>query len=200
MTAREVVIVASGGANIASLQFALDRLGATSTVCADPDRIRAASHVILPGVGAAADAMARLRRVQLDVLLPTLRQPVLGICLGMQLLFEGSDEGGMPGLGVLEGRVRTLPIRRRPHIGWERVDDAAEPTLSASSLRWGYYAHSYGCPLEGSHAVTSTSLVEGVVVPATIRSHRTLGVQFHPEKSSAPGVAMVRAFVSEVAP
>ena len=94
MSSPDTVIVACGGANIASLQFALERLGTPSTVSADTGRIRAATHVIVPGVGAAADAMARLRDADLDELLPTLQQPVLGICLGMQLLFDASDEGG----------------------------------------------------------------------------------------------------------
>jgi len=195
-----IAIFDDGAGNVHSLEKVLAESGEVRHV-SDVDALCAADLIVLPGVGAFDPAMARLG-AGAQRLADALRggTACLAICLGMQLLFEGSDEGGMPGLGVLEGRVRTLPIRRRPHIGWERVDDAAEPTLSASSLRWGYYAHSYGCPLEGSHAVTSTSLVEGVVVPATIRSHRTLGVQFHPEKSSAPGVAMVRAFVSEVAP
>ena len=105
MSASNVVIIASGGANIASLQFALQRLGTTSAVSANARKIREASHVILPGVGAAAHAMTRLRQNNLDSLISSLQQPVLGICLGMQLLFEASAEMGeeTPGLGLIGG-------------------------------------------------------------------------------------------------
>jgi anthranilate/para-aminobenzoate synthase component II len=105
LSASSVVIIASGGANIASLQFALQRLGCTSAVSANARRIRKASHVILPGVGAAADAMSRLRQMNLDTLIPSLKQPVLGICLGMQLLFEASEEGEAQCLGIISGRA-----------------------------------------------------------------------------------------------
>ncbi len=114
MSERRIVIVANGGANIASLQFALQRLEAASVVSADAAQIRAASHVILPGVGAAADAMARLRQSGLDALIPTLRQPVLGICLGMQLLFEASQEGDARCLGIIPGRAARIAQVRRP--------------------------------------------------------------------------------------
>ena len=105
MSRPDVLIAASGGANIASLQFALQRLGAHAEVSADAARIREASHVILPGVGAAADAMARLDRSGLAALIPQLTQPVLGICLGMQLLFEASEEGDTRCLGIIPGRA-----------------------------------------------------------------------------------------------
>ena len=124
MSEAHVVIVANGGANIASLQYALERLNVTSRVSAEPETIRAATHVILPGVGAAGDAMMRLRRDHLHELLPTLRQPVLGICLGMQLLFEASDEGQTRCLGIIPGRATRLaeaPGRRVPHIGWNEL-------------------------------------------------------------------------------
>ncbi len=125
MSGRDIVIVASGGANTASLQFALQRLDAGSQVSADAERIRAASHVILPGVGAAGDAMARLRQNRLDELIPALRQPVLGICLGMQLLFESSEEGDTACLGILPGRARRFAAaadRPVPHMGWNTLD------------------------------------------------------------------------------
>ena len=105
MSGPSVVIVANGGANIASLQFALQRLQVASTVSADELEIRAASHVILPGVGAAADAMSRLRQSRLDAVIPVLQQPVLGICLGMQLLYEASQEGDARCLGIIPGRA-----------------------------------------------------------------------------------------------
>jgi len=125
VSAPQAVVVASGGANTASLQFALERLGAGSIVSADAAVIRAASHVILPGVGAAADAMSRLRQSRLDEVLPTLRQPVLGICLGMQLLFESSEEGAADCLGIIPGRARRLTAgveRPVPHMGWNTLE------------------------------------------------------------------------------
>ena len=112
---REVVIVDGGGANIASLNLALQRLGYTGALSSDPATIRAASHVILPGVGAARAAMERLQRAGLDLLIPELRQPVLGICLGLQLLFESSEEDDVACLGILPGRVRRFaPAPDRP--------------------------------------------------------------------------------------
>ncbi|HEX5651380.1 MAG TPA: imidazole glycerol phosphate synthase subunit HisH, partial [Steroidobacteraceae bacterium] len=105
----DVAIIANGGANIASLRFALDRLGASSELTSDPEALRRAPRVILPGVGAAADAMDRLRALHLVEVIRTLTQPVLGICLGMQLLFDSSEEGETSCLGVIAARVTKFP-------------------------------------------------------------------------------------------
>jgi glutamine amidotransferase len=147
-----VVIVASGGANIASLQFALERLGSPSEVSADAGRIRAASHVILPGVGAAADAMARLRGSRLDSLIPTLTQPVLGICLGMQLLHEASTEGKTRCLSIIPGaasRFVEAPGRPVPHMGWNTLDiERGCPLLAGlTGADYAYFVHSYAVPV-----------------------------------------------------
>ena len=137
--AREVVIVDGGGANIASLKLALQRLGCTGTLTSDAATIRAASHVILPGVGAARAAMERLQKAGLDTLIPTLRQPVLGICLGLQLLFESSEEDDVACLGILPGRVRRFtpaPDRPIPHMGWNQIRRRREsPLLDGCSRR-----------------------------------------------------------------
>ncbi len=120
----DVAIIASGGANIASLRFALDRLGASSQLTTDVDELRRAPRVILPGVGAAADAMERLHAIGLAPVIPTLTQPVLGICLGMQLLFEGSEEGDTECLGIFPARVTRFPDRQGfpvPHMGWNQL-------------------------------------------------------------------------------
>ena len=143
-----MAIIESGGANTASLTFALRRLGVESHLTADAGRIRAASHVILPGVGAAGDAMSRLRRAGLDELIPTLRQPLLGICLGMQLLHESSDEGGTRCLGVIPGRARRLeatPGRPVPHMGWNTLEGfGASPLLAGiDEGAYAYFVHSY---------------------------------------------------------
>jgi len=198
VSGRTVVIVANGGANIASLQYALERLEVDSLVCADPERIRAASHVILPGVGAAADAMRRLRRDGLHELLPTLRQPVLGICLGMQLLFEASEEGGTECLGIIPGRAvrfTDAPGRPVPHIGWNTVEAARESPLVAGlgPHDYAYFVHSYALPV-GPATVASTHY--GSPFTACVEWRNFFGAQFHPERSAAMGARVLRNFLA----
>ena len=115
------VIIASGGANLASLKFALQRLGVDAIVTEEAEQIREASHVFLPGVGAARDAMERLDAASLSSMIPQLTQPVLGICLGMQLFFEFSEEGNTECLGILDGYVSELP-NKECHVGWNVLD------------------------------------------------------------------------------
>jgi glutamine amidotransferase len=196
---RRVVIVASGGANIASLRFALDRLQAASLVSADPDIIRAATHVILPGVGAAADAMARLRQAHLHELLPSLRQPVLGICLGMQLLFDASEEGQTPCLGIIPGRATRLieePGLRVPHIGWNTVEVVAGESALLAGVGIGdyaYFVHSYALPLS---AATVASSRHGAPFTACAEWRNFYGTQFHPERSAAVGARVLQNFLA----
>jgi glutamine amidotransferase len=198
VSARQVVIVASGGANIASLQFALERLQVESTVSADAALLRAATHVILPGVGAAADAMARLRHARLDRLLPTLRQPVLGICLGMQLLFESSDEGCTPCLGIIPGRATRFadaPGRRVPHIGWNTLD-MERPSALTAGLRaadYAYFVHSYALPVSPA---TVASTRYGAPFAACVEWGNFYGAQFHPERSAQVGARLLENFLA----
>jgi glutamine amidotransferase len=193
-----VVIVANGGANIASLQFALQRLKAASAVTADPDEIRAASHVILPGVGAAADAMSRLRQSGLDALIPSLRQPVLGICLGMQLLFEASEEGDAACLGIIPGRAARIPgaaERPVPHMGWNTLD-LRRPCALLAGLADGdhaYFVHSYALDV-GPATVASTAY--GAPISACVQWRNFYGAQFHPERSAAVGARLLRNFLA----
>jgi glutamine amidotransferase len=194
----EIVIVANGGANIASLQFALERLQVASLVTADPQLIRAASHVILPGVGAAADAMSRLRRTGLSDLLPTLRQPVLGICLGMQLLFEASDEGHTPCLGIIPGRAARFPNSPGmpvPHMGWNTVAITRESPLLAGvgSEAYAYFVHSYAAPVSEA---TVASAHYGASFSACVQWGNFFGTQFHPERSAAVGARILQNFLS----
>ncbi|MDP9013265.1 MAG: imidazole glycerol phosphate synthase subunit HisH [Pseudomonadota bacterium] len=198
MSASGVVIVASGGANIASLQFALERLDVPSQVSAQPEIIRAASHVILPGVGAAADAMTRLRRDHLDELLPTLRQPVLGICLGMQLLFEASDEGHTRCLGIIPGRAvrfTEAPGRPVPHIGWNTLDIERESALltGLEAADYAYFVHSYALPVTGA---TVASTRYGAPFTACVERGNFFGAQFHPERSAAVGARVLQNFLA----
>jgi imidazole glycerol-phosphate synthase subunit HisH len=193
-----VAIVASGGANIASLQFALQRLAVDSAVTADPEQIRAASHVILPGVGAAADAMSRLRGNRLDSLIPSLRQPVLGICLGMQLLYEASQEGDAGCLGIIPGRAARFvssPGRPVPHMGWNTLE-IRRPCPLLEGLEDGdyaYFVHSYALDLSGA-TVASTGY--GAPFSACVQWGNFYGAQFHPERSAAVGARLLKNFLA----
>jgi glutamine amidotransferase len=198
VSAREVVIVASGGANTASLQFALQRLGARSQVSADPERLRGATHVILPGVGAAADAMARLRHGSLDSLIPTLAQPVLGICLGMQLLHDASDEGDTPCLGILPGRARRLEAAQRrpvPHMGWNTLEGRRESPLleGIAEGAYAYFVHSYALD---PGAATLACTRYGGEFSACIGWRNFYGTQFHPERSAGVGARLLDNFLA----
>jgi glutamine amidotransferase len=198
VSARQIAIVASGGANIASLQFALQRLEVDSVVSADAAKIRAASHVILPGVGAAADAMSRLRQSRLDTLIPTLEQPVLGICLGMQLLYEASLEGDARCLGIIPGRASRLteaPDRPVPHMGWNTLE-IRHPCPLLAGLADGdhaYFVHSYALNLSDA-TVASTGY--GAPFSACVQWRNFYGAQFHPERSAAVGARLLENFLA----
>jgi glutamine amidotransferase len=198
VSAPQVVIVASGGANTASLQFALQRLEVEAAISGDAERIRAASHVILPGVGAAADAMSRLRHGGLADLIPTLRQPVLGICLGMQLMYESSAEGDVACLGVIPGRALRFAEstgRPVPHMGWNTLDILRpSPLLSGlNSGDYAYFVHSYAL---GMSDATVASTQYGTPFSACVQRHNFHGVQFHPERSAAVGARLLQNFLA----
>jgi glutamine amidotransferase len=195
---RHIVIVDNGGANIASLQFALQRLEAASAVSADPAEIRAASHVILPGVGAAADAMSRLRRHGLETVIPTLRQPVLGICLGMQLLYEASQEGDARCLGIIPGRAARFAEaydRPVPHMGWNTLEIRRPCALLAGLADgdYAYFVHSYALDLSDA-TVASTGY--GAPFSACVQWRNFYGAQFHPERSAAVGAQLLKNFLA----
>jgi len=194
---RRIVIVANGGANTASLQYALLRLGVDSTVSADADQIRAASHVILPGVGAAAQAMARLRQSRLDTLIPALEQPVLGICLGMQLFYEESQEGETRCLGIIPGRARLLEQaenRPVPHMGWNTLDLERSCALltGLADGDYAYFVHSYALPVGDA---TVASCCYGAPFSACVQWRNFYGAQFHPERSAALGARLLQNFL-----
>ena len=193
----EVVIIDSGGANLASLQFALQRLGAQAVVSADPAIVAAAPRVLLPGVGSAGDAMRRLRAAGLDRLLPTLRQPLLGICLGMQLLYERSEEGDAHCLGILPGVARRFaehPDRPVPHMGWNQLRARRGSPLLAGidDGEHAYFVHSYALPA-GPETVATADY--GGEFSAVV-SHRNFhGAQFHPERSARAGARLLANFL-----
>lgn len=191
-----IAVVDLGCGNVGSVAIALRRLGAEMELTTDPARIAAADKVILPGVGAARYAMRRIGELGLGDTLRGLKQPVLGICLGMQLLFEGSDEdGGTECLGIIAGRVRPLqpaPGITVPHMGWSRLDLRGEvPGLSQGD--YVYFAHSYAVD-PGPYVVAAAQ--HGREVPAVVRQGNFVGAQFHPERSSVPGTRFIEKFVT----
>lgn len=195
----DVVLIDSGGANIGSVQYALERLGVNARLTADAEDISRADRVVLPGVGAAGAGMARLRELNLVDVVCGLSQPLLGICLGMQLLFESSEENDTQCLGLIPGRVRKLVAGegvRVPHMGWNAVQPRRDDSLLSGMQRGGqaYFVHSYAVPVGESTLATST---HGDEFAAIVRSGRCWGAQFHPERSAAMGARLLENFLSE---
>ena len=191
------VIIDSGGANLASLQFALERLDARAVVSSDPREVANAPRVILPGVGSALDAMRRLRASGLAEMLPTLKQPVLGICLGMQLLFARSEEGPTECLGIVPDTVRRLKAevgRPVPHMGWNQLTSLRDDPLleNIADNDYVYFVHSYAAPVSD---ITLATAEYGVHVSAVIRQGNFWGTQFHPERSGAIGSRILANFL-----
>ena len=190
-----VALVDLGYGNIGSIEIALKRLGAEVARTAHPDAIRAADRVVLPGVGAAGYAMGRIDALGLRETLTTLEQPLLGICLGMQLLYEDSEEDGADCLGLLPGRVRKLepvPGRPVPHMGWSRLETRAD-TPGLATGDYVYFAHGFACD-DGPYSTAVANY--GRPIPAAVRKNNVLGAQFHPERSSAAGARFLQAFLA----
>lgn len=194
-----IAIVDTGGANLASVINAFERLGERAELTKVPEAIARASHVILPGVGAAGDSMRRLQASGLVEPLRALTQPVLGICLGMQLLFARSEENDTACLGLLEGAVRRIPadVARGvtvPHMGWNRVQRVGAPSALFDASLEGqqfYFVHSYMAP-QGPFVRAQTE--HGGAVPACVERGNFFGVQFHPERSGPAGAELLRRF------
>lgn len=194
-----IAVIHSGGANLGSVIHALNRLGADSVLTRDAAEIRAASKVILPGVGAAAWAMNALREAGLVEVIRGLTQPVLGICLGLQLMFERSEEGEADCLGLIPGRVTRLevdPGLRLPHMGWNQLtwSDADDPLARGlSGEEWFYFVHSFAAPVE--HAVATSA--HGQRFAAVVRNGNFAACQFHPEKSAGAGARLLANFLAQ---
>jgi glutamine amidotransferase len=193
----DAVIIDSGGANLASLQFAFERLGANTHVTADPARIRSAPRVVLPGVGSAADAMQRLRKNGIADLLPSLTQPVLGICLGMQLLFTRSAEGNTDCLGILPHTVERLQAvegRPVPHMGWNQLAPVRQDPLleGIAANDYVYFVHSFAAAVSD---LTLASADYGIALSAIVRRGNFWGTQFHPERSGRVGARVLANFL-----
>jgi imidazole glycerol-phosphate synthase subunit HisH len=195
----QVVLIDSGGANIGSVQYALERLGVNAQLTADPQVIAGADRVILPGVGAAGPGMARLRELELVDVVRAVRQPLLGVCLGMQLLFDSSEEDETQCLGLVPGRVRKLagaPGIRVPHMGWNTLKPLRGDSL-LSGIQGGeqaYFVHSYVAPVSEDTLATSS---HGEEFAAVVRRGNRWGAQFHPERSAAVGAKLLENFLSE---
>ena len=197
----KVVIFDYGAGNLHSLAKALGMDGVAVEVESDPRRAVDGDVLVLPGVGAFGAAVARLadgRDAMRDAILGGL--PTIGICLGMQLLFDASDEGPGAGLGVIPGRVRRLAAERVPQIGWNDLDlIASESLFMEAPLPIAYYANSFVCRPNDERTVIAWSSHENDRFPAAVRAGRAIGVQFHPEKSSMAGVRFLHAFLRESA-
>lgn len=190
-----------GAGNLHSLVKVLEGTGYAVRLETDLRRALDTRLLVLPGVGAfsaAANRMAGARAEARDALRAGL--PCLGICLGMQLLFDASDEGPGAGLGIIAGRVTRLAAARVPQIGWNSLDDVSEPLFARAALRTAYYANSFVCLPNDPGCVVAWSTHESDRFPAAVRVGNTLGVQFHPEKSSAPGVEFIRRYIDDILP
>jgi glutamine amidotransferase len=215
-----VAIVDLGCGNVGSVRVALARLGADTRLTADPGEIAAAERVVLPGVGAAGYAMARIDALGLRGTLTRADRPLLGICLGMQLLFEASEEDETACLGLIPGRVRRLepaPGRPVPHMGWSRLEvrrgdtilnssPGPTPPPAANGIKYSvpetmgladgdfvYFAHGFACD-DGPHTIAAADY--GRTIPAAVRKDLLFGAQFHPERSSQAGTRFLQAFLS----
>lgn len=194
-----VALIDAGGANLGSVRYALERLGAEVRLVRNADELRGATRVILPGVGAAVPAMQRLHGQGLFEPLRQLQVPLLGICLGMQLLFERSEEGGVETLGLIPGTVRKLvPATgiRVPHMGWNRLLPLREsPLLRGIPERASaYFVHSYAAPLN-AHTVAACD--HGGLFSAVVEHGRYFGAQYHPERSGDTGALLLQNFLQD---
>ncbi|MGD9556180.1 MAG: imidazole glycerol phosphate synthase subunit HisH [Mangrovibacterium sp.] len=196
----DVVIIQYNAGNIESVKNALLRLGVEAEITGDHDRIRSAEKVIFPGVGEASTTMAYLKREGLDLLIPTLTQPVLGICLGLQLMCSHTEEGDTPCLGIFEEKVRRFVpqpgmeyITKVPHMGWNTIsrlrDGIFDPSLEGQYV---YFVHSYYATV-GEHTSAVTDYI--TLFSSGLQKGNFYATQFHPEKSGTVGAAILRNFL-----
>lgn len=198
---RSIAIIDSGGANIASLLYACQRLGHAASLTTDAAEIQCADRVILPGVGAAADAMQRLRDRGLIDVIRELEQPVLGICLGMQLLAEASAEDDVECLGLIPGTVEKLeggvhcPV---PNMGWCPIEVTTDHQLltGLGTGSWFYFVHSYALPV---NKYTVATAEHAATFSAIVSRRNFIAAQFHPERSSRHGARLLQNFLEVAA-
>ena len=193
-----VTLIGYGSGNVASVRFALERLGARVRVTADPLDVAEAERVILPGVGAAGYAMKRLHALGLVEALRAFERPLMGVCLGQQLLFQASDEDGdVELLGLIPGRVtaiRPKPSMPSPHMGWSRLTKRRDDPLldGVTDGEWAYFVHGFVCP-DGEATIAAADY--GLPVPAVVNHKNRWGCQFHPERSAKTGARILKNFL-----
>ena len=207
-TRQMIALIDYGAGNVRSVHKALETVGASVRMTRDPEAIRAASKIVLPGVGAFGDCMAGLRRAgMVEALRQTVEHgtPLLGICVGMQVLFEeGEEMGHHAGLGLLPGRVVRFsfsapaqaqePALKIPHTGWNQIEPVrASPLLNGLSRAWTYFNHAYYCQARPEHTLAVTDY--GGPFTAVVGRGTVYGIQFHPEKSQKVGLHILRNFV-----
>ncbi len=189
-----LAILDLGYGNTDSIRLAFARLGVEAELVANADGVERAERLVLPGVGAAGFAMAKLDASGLIDPIKRRTMPMLGICLGMQMLFDRSDEGDTPLLGLISGRVRALdpaPGEPVPHMGWARIEETKEVGLATGD--YVYFAHSFACD---DGPATAARATYGRPFPAAVRQGHLWGAQFHPERSSAAGARFLAAFLA----
>ena len=194
-----IAIVDVCGANFTSIQCALERMGEKSILTHDANIIKSADFVILPGVGTAKQAMAGINKFGLAALLRELQQPVLGICLGMQIMYEYSEEGEVACLGILSGAIKKLTSAKNliiPHMGWNQlsiINSDARLMNGIESNSYVYFVHSYCAPVSIDSVATTA---HGECFSAAVINKNFYGVQFHPEKSGKVGEQVLRNFIN----
>ncbi|MDQ3494560.1 MAG: imidazole glycerol phosphate synthase subunit HisH [Pseudomonadota bacterium] len=197
----DVAVIDAGGANLGSVRYALERLGVAPRIVRDAAALDGASRVILPGVGAAGPAMRALHAGGFVAALRERKIPLLGICLGMQLLYEHSEEGDIDCLGLLPGvvrRMRPAPGLRIPHMGWNRLRLLRESRLLAGIVdrEHAYFVHGYAAPVD---AACVAAAIHGEAFAAVVDHGIVAGAQYHPERSAAAGARLLRNFLGEEA-
>ncbi|MGJ7030055.1 imidazole glycerol phosphate synthase subunit HisH [Niabella hirudinis] len=191
----DTVIIKYNAGNIQSVLFALERIGAKAIVTDDPEAIRSADKLIFPGVGEASTAMSYLKERGLDQLIREARQPLLGICLGMQLLCAHSEENDTPCLGIFDVAVKKFvsPDLKIPQMGWNRIHAKQNPLFkNVPENAWAYFVHSYYAELNPATIATTSYATE---FSSAIHRNNFYGVQFHPEKSAIAGEQILRNFL-----
>lgn len=192
-----IAIIDYGAGNIKSIQFALNRIGFTGVLTSNIDEIKNADKVIFPGVGEASSAMKKLKATKLDVLIPTLKQPVLGICLGMQLMCNTTEEGTTTGLGIFNTSIKKFDNSVKvPQIGWNTINTLKSPLFQdILENSYVYLVHSYYAPL-CKYTIAKTNY--GTPYASALQRDNFYGVQFHPEKSGALGEKILHNFLNNL--
>jgi len=191
----KLVIIDYGAGNIKSIQFAFKRLGITAVLSSDIDEIKSADKIVFPGVGEASSAMKKLESTGLDTLIPTLKQPVLGICLGMQLMCKYSEEGATKGLDIFDVEVvRFSNAVKVPQIGWNQISNLSSPLFKGvKEMEYQYFVHSFYVPSTNQQIATCNYETN---YAASLQNNNFYGVQFHPEKSGKAGELILKNFIN----